>query len=1115
MTAARISPAEIATALGLAPPTAEQSAVIGAPAAPSLVIAGAGAGKTETMAARVVWLVAGGIVAPQRVLGLTFTRKAAGELAARIRARLASLARCPLLHERDPDGAVRAEILAGEPTVLTYHAYAGRLVAEHGLRLPAEPGARLLTETAAWQLAHRVVTGWDGDLDTELTPPSLTSTLCALAGEIGEHLVSPEALRRAGEQLCARIEAAPPAPRQRLEMKRELAEILASQRLRAQLVPLVEEYSRRKRAAGAMDFADEMSLAAALARGHPEVARLERDRFGAVLLDEYQDTGHAQRVLLTALFAASGQPGPALPITAVGDPAQAIYGWRGASAANLPRFADDFAVDGAPAPRSGLSTSFRSPQEVLTLAGVVAEPLVEAGLPVERLRARDGAPPGEVRLALPADVEAERGWLADEMHRRWHGGIAAGGTPPTAAVLVRRRAEMGGIAAALRERGLPVEVVGLGGLLDEPEVRDLTSALRVLVDPLAGTAAMRLLTGSRWRLGAADLAALHHRARELAAGAPSSEGGELAGVDLAAALPAETAEQVGLVDAVDDPGEAGRYSGAGAARIAALGAELAMLRGKLDAPLPELVAEVQRSMLLDIEVAARPGETGRAHLDAFADVVAEFAASSPDADTPALLDYLDAAAHRAGGLEPADVEVAEDRVQVLTVHSAKGLEWQLVAVPHLVDGVFPAGKRASCWLRTVMELPVALRGDAADLPSLELPADADQKELAAACQAHDEAFDERRELEERRLCYVALTRSAGCLLVSGYRWGETAAQPREPSTFLTELAGAIEDDPRLGTIDQWEPEPDPGAANPLSAETRTASWPADPLGNRREAIEGGAALVLAELDQLESPGETDAAGDPAVPEAPDDPDGWARDVTALLAERAATAPRGEVALPDALSVSQLVELARDPDSLARRLARPLPRPPESSARRGSAFHAWLERRFDSEALLELDELPGSADVDRAEPEAEPDAQLAELQRRFLAGPWASRNPHAVEVPFETRIDGYTVRGRMDAVFADADGGWTVVDWKTGAAPDENGLRPLALQLSAYRLAWSALSGTPLSRVRAVLYYVRAGRTVAPEDLLDSEGLRELLRSVPTAAGNPNVGPDDHPAQLRP
>ncbi len=1128
MSEQNISPRDLAAALGLAPPTPEQAEVISAPAAPIAVIAGAGAGKTETMAARVVWLVANRIVAPQRVLGLTFTRKAARELAARVRARLATLARSTLLAERDPGGAARAEIGTGEPTVLTYHAYAGRLVAEHGLRLPVDPGTRLVTETAAWQLAHRVVTGWDGELDTDLTPANLTTTVRALAGALGEHLLSPEALRRASDELCARIEAAPPAPRQRLEMKTELAGVLASQRLRAQLVPLVEEYSRRKRAAGAMDFADQMSLAAVLARDHPEAARAERERFGAVLLDEYQDTGHAQRVLLTSLFAASGQPAspPALPVTAVGDPAQAIYGWRGASAANLPRFAEDFAsaaaggdgerpAHGLPAPHFGLSTSFRSPQEVLTLAGVVAGPLADAGLPVERLRARGGAPPGEVRLALPADVEAERGWLADEMHRRWHGGIAAGGTPPTAAVLVRRRAEMGGIAAALRERGLPVEVVGLGGLLDEPEVRDLTSALRVLVDPLAGTAAMRLLTGSRWRLGAADLAALHHRARELAAGAPSSEGGELAGVDLAAALPAETAEQVGLVDAVDDPGEAGRYSGAGAARIAALGAELAMLRGKLDAPLPELVAEVQRSMLLDIEVAARPGETGRAHLDAFADVVAEFAASSPDADTPALLDYLDAAAHRAGGLEPADVEVAEDRVQVLTVHSAKGLEWQLVAVPHLVDGVFPAGKRASCWLRTVMELPVALRGDAADLPSLELPADADQKELAAACQAHDEAFDERRELEERRLCYVALTRSAGCLLVSGYRWGETAAQPREPSTFLTELAGAIEDDPRLGTIDQWEPEPDPGAANPLSAETRTASWPADPLGNRREAIEGGAALVLAELDQLESPGETDAAGDPAVPEAPDDPDGWARDVTALLAERAATAPRGEVALPDALSVSQLVELARDPDSLARRLARPLPRPPESSARRGSAFHAWLERRFDSEALLELDELPGSADVDRAEPEAEPDAQLAELQRRFLAGPWASRNPHAVEVPFETRIDGYTVRGRMDAVFADADGGWTVVDWKTGAAPDENGLRPLALQLSAYRLAWSALSGTPLSRVRAVLYYVRAGRTVAPEDLLDSEGLRELLRSVPTAAGNPNVGPDDHPAQLRP
>ncbi len=165
------------------------------------------------------------------------------------------------------------------------------------------------------------------------------------------------------------------------------------------------------------------------------------------------------------------------------------------------------------------------------------------------------------------------------------------------------------LAAALRARGLPVEVVGLGGLLDEPEVRDLVSALRVLIDPLAGAAAARLLTGARWRLGAADLAALWKRAAELGqAYQPEGEG------RLVDTVPGEGAEQAGLVDAIDDPGAADQYSHEGYRRIRTLGGELRMLRRRLDQPLPELVADVERAMLLDIEATARVGGARRAHL---------------------------------------------------------------------------------------------------------------------------------------------------------------------------------------------------------------------------------------------------------------------------------------------------------------------------------------------------------------------------------------------------------------------------------------------------------------------------------------------------------------------
>ena len=187
-------------------------------------------------------------------------------------------------------------------------------------------------------------------------------------------------------------------------------------------------------------------------------------------------------------------------------------------------------------------------------------------------------------------------------------------------------------------------------------------------------------------------------------------------------------------------------------------------------------------------------------------------------------------------------------------------------------------------------------------------------------------------------------------------------------------------------------------------------------------------------------------------------------------------------------------MRRDPDELARQLRRPLPAAPAPLARRGTAFHLWLEQRFSSPRLLDLDEVPGSGDADVA-----PDADLHSLQQAFLKTSWADRDPVEVEVPFELVIDDIVVRGRMDAVFRDGDGGFTVVDWKTGRRPAGADARAAAIQLAAYRLAWADLTHTDLAAVRAVFCYLRDGEdgeTVAPSDLLDRDGLVELLRSVP-------------------
>ncbi|WP_280233619.1 ATP-dependent helicase [Nocardia cyriacigeorgica] len=1122
---ARVTPWQLAEALGLPPPTDEQAAVIAAPPGPTLVVAGAGAGKTETMAARVVWMVANRLVLPDEVLGLTFTRKAAQQLTTRIRTRLARLAGAPLLRELDPSGGLRASLAGAEPEISTYHSYAGRLLTEHGLLLPVEPSATLLTETQLWQLAHQVVRSWDGDLDTERTPVSVTEAVLALSGQLAEHLVEPEELAEAHTELEKLVHTLPAGPRQRGGPSQELLKILRVQRERVALLPLVRHLAEALRRRGALDFGAQMSLAARLSAEHAEVGAAERARFRLVLLDEYQDTGHAQRILLAALYGGHG-PGARPAVTAVGDPMQSIYGWRGASAANLPRFATDFpAAPGVPAPTLSLLTSWRNPPEALALANLVAEPLRRkaidgGGVTVDALRAKPAAEPGEVAFALTGTVVEEREWFATRIAADWAARHDAGEQPPTSAVLVRRNADAAPIAEALREQGLPVEIVGLGGLLATPEVADIVATLRLIAEPGAGSAAVRILTGARWRIGVSDLSALAQRARNLSIGRGTAGTGDITdGAALAVALrevAPEPAEQAGLADAIADPGPPEQYSADGYRRIVALGRELAALRERSGQPLTELVADVERTIGVGVETQARRAMSGagagREHLDAFAEVVAGYAGDS-GASLSGLLAFLTAAESVENGLEPGEVEVAKDRVQVLTVHAAKGLEWEIVVVPHVVRDVFPSGKASGSWLGALAELPTTLRGDRArdddgadGVPVLDLTDLYDRSDLDRAIKDHKAALDRRRLDEDRRLFYVALTRTERVLLVSGHYWSDTSASLKGPSEFLLELKQANEDPGSpanaVAELARWDDPPDPEAVNPFTDNPATARWPRDPLGRRRDPIEQGARLVRTAMTEL--------AADPSAGAAPedaedDDPDGWAADVEALLAEhRGADAVTEEVELPSRLPATALVELRADPGRLAARLRRPLPYPPNPLARRGTAFHAWVQRWFAADRLLGLDELPGAADtVDSA------DAELARMQESFLSSRWAHRSPVEVEVPFETTIAGTVIRGRMDAVFAEPDGRWTVLDWKTGAEPNAADEPAVAVQLAVYRLAWARLMAARtgadpeqlLDRIGAAFHYVRTGRTVAPADLPGTSELTELISSA---------APDDSP-----
>ncbi|MEU1697748.1 ATP-dependent DNA helicase [Streptomyces pseudogriseolus] len=1135
-------PNQLKELLGI-PFTPEQTACITAPPAPQVIVAGAGSGKTTVMAARVVWLVGTGQVAPEQVLGLTFTNKAAGELAERVRAALVKAG------VTDPD-PLDPDDPPGEPVISTYHAFAGRLLTDHGLRIGLEPTSRLLADATRYQLAARVLREAPG-LYPALTRsfPDLVGDLLALDAELSEHLVRPEDLRAHDAGLLRALENAKLS-------NADLRKVPEAAAARRELAELVLRYRAAKRERDLLDFGDQIALSARLAT-LPEVGRLLRDEFRVVLLDEYQDTSVAQRVLLAGLFGG----GTGHPVTAVGDPCQAIYGWRGASVANLDDFPEHFPhADGRPATRQSLSENRRSGGRLLDLANGLAEPLRALHAGVEALRPAPGAErDGVVRCALLRTHAEEIDWLADSVAHL----VNTGKAPGEIAVLCRTATDFADIQAALVARDVPVEVVGLSGLLHLPEIADLVAVCEVLQDPGANASLVRLLTGPRWRIGPRDLALLGRRARRLVTHA-RVDGDDDPDRRLAEAVEGvDPAEVISLADALDtfleSPLEGGGdddglpFSPDARVRFARLAAELRDLRRSLADPLMDVLHRVLAVTGLEVELSASPHALAarrRETLSNFLDVAASFAAGDNEATLLAFLGFLRTAAQYEKGLDNA-LPGGENTVKVLTAHKSKGLEWDVVAVPGLVTGAFPSDRGREKWTAQGKVLPHALRGDADTLP--DVPS-WDSRGL----KAFHEAMKDHQHTEELRLGYVTFTRPRSLLLGSGHWWGPSQKKPRGPSEFLFALhdhcaAG-------YGEIEAWADEPAEDEENPaLRQAGDVQAWPLPlddaALARRRAA----AATVLAHLDRIAAdPYGTAAVHDPDVhddpdwPPPPDDDEPYPEDIAptdwdALPAERPvvphqATAPDEparprpdrpvpaearltpeeartvaswdrdldaltgellrardtvtEVPLPASLTASQLLRLAADPDGFARELARPMPRPPQPAARRGTRFHAWVEARFEELTLplLDPDELPGG-DAEIAD-----EQDLESLKEAFERTEYAQRTPFRVEAPFQLSIAGRVVRGRIDAVYRheDAEDGedgdavtYEIVDWKTG-----RGRTADPLQLAVYRLAWAEQQGVPLESVTAAFLYVRTGEVVRPERLPGRAELERLLLDDP-------------------
>ncbi|MFI8960958.1 UvrD-helicase domain-containing protein [Streptomyces sp. NPDC053493] len=1173
MTARITDPEQLKELLGI-PFTPEQTACIVAPPAPQVIVAGAGSGKTTVMAARVVWLVGTGQVAPEQVLGLTFTNKAAGELAERVRT---ALVRAGVT---DPD-VIDPDNPPGEPRISTYHAFAGQLLTDHGLRIGLEPTSRLLADATRYQLAARVLREAPGPYPALTRSfPTLVGDLLALDAELAEHLVRPERLRAYDTELLAGLATAKLT-------NADLRKLPEAAGARRELLDLVVRYRAAKRSRDLLDFGDQIALSAELATTRPEVGAILRDEFRVVLLDEYQDTSVAQRLLLSGLF---GQ-GTGHAVTAVGDPCQAIYGWRGASVANLDDFPEHFPYeDGSPATRYALSENRRSGGRLLDLANGLAAPLRALHAGVEALRPAPGAErDGSVRIALlPTHVE-EIDWLADSLAHL----VRTGTAPGEIAVLCRTATDFPAIQAALVARDVPVEVVGLSGLLHLPEIADLVAVCEVLQDPGANASLVRLLTGPRWRIGPRDLALLGRRARLLVH--RPADGSDDADQRLAAAVEGvDPAEVISLADALDTFLDSGGgeddglpFSPEARVRFARLAAELRALRSSLADPLMDVLHRVLAATGLEVELSASPHALAarrRETLGNFLDIAAGFASLDGEATLLAFLGFLRTAAQYEKGLDNA-LPGGENTVKVMTAHKSKGLEWDVVAVPGLVTGQFPSTRARESWTSQPQVLPHALRGDAATLPHLDAW---DAKALTA----FKNGMREHQHTEELRLGYVTFTRPRSLLLASAHWWGPAQKKPRGPSDFLHALYAHCE--AGHGEIEAWADAPEEGSENPLLAsELADQAWPLpldkESLERRRQAAddvltrlwaivprdgdagasgrsprEGGpgrtaaphvtatdttaATAATAAEDDLWLPGELDwdeephaeapaADADPAphpevpaphpeVPAAraevpaprqeprpgPREPHvlsqedartiaSWDRDLTALTAElHRSRATTRDVVLPAYLSASQVLRLAADPDGFAKELARPMPKPPQPAARRGTRFHAWVESRFEELPLPMLgpDELPGGEEF-AGEPEILDERDLDALKEAFDRTPYARRTPYRVEVPVHLSLAGRVVRGRIDAVYRDPDtGAYEIVDWKTSHLRTAD-----PLQLAIYRLAWAEQHGLAPEEVEAAFVYVRTGEVVRPSRLPGRAELEAVLLGTPADDGPPH------------
>ena len=1021
-------------------PSAEQRAVIEYGLEPLRVSAGAGTGKTSTLAHRMARLVDRGGILPEQVLGVTFTNKAADELARRIR-----------------EVRAGASVPGHEVDVFTYHGFAAHLLRAYGVLVGMERDTRIITPPLTRRILRECVTATPFEVVDTTNVRGVIDSLIKLSGELADNLIHPDALLTG-------------TPTDEVEARR------------AELATALVGFEEAKRRLGVCDYGDLMRLAVDLVRDHPLVADRIRVRYRCVLLDEYQDTNPAQRELFASLF------GREVPVTAVGDLDQTIYEWRGASPANFEGFPGRFRrTDGLAARTLRLSFNRRSGQRILDLANRIRT-RISVTDPAGDLVALDGTPPGEVHVSWHDDARREAEEIAYETRRLHEGGVAWSDM----AVLFRRNRDIEPVRLALEEHDVPLQVADLGGLLQVPEIVEIHAWLRLLADPEDGPALVRILVGSRFRLGLSDLAPLSRWVAEQSRRTDDRSLGHT------------LVEALEHLDAIGLTGER-RESLDGFRQL-----YHTLLTESQGTNLSDLVRLImsRTGAWQEIEAMPAPADlTARLNVHRFLDFSEHWNSLGGWSKSPrcpsvddiipgqratgtstrsfcttlleggssleAFLEQLESIRDDpAEGLDTARIG-GEDAVTLMTVHRAKGLEWRAVFLPALYRGNFPATPRQLLDpARCDFTLPAHLRIDTEFRTHLDPSADHKERREWLRSRHYD---------QEWRLAYVASTRAKEYLYLSGAHWYGIPQPHKKPSrpSDLMETARRLDG----VMIDRWTAQPPP--------RPETLRFPAlqpgpDPvLGvTWEEALH----KILADPDWA-----AHRAGHLGVRDLYDESVEEFEQTLLDLPEPAESEPAPS---RTTVSVTGLVTYADCPKRYFWSEVDRLPRRPGPAARRGTQLHRRIE--LHNRGMVPFDDLEDDL-YDRSTDEGIVGARRPGSNwSAFIGSRYATLTPIHVEIPFELRLSDDTwIRGRVDAVYPHGDRGWEIVDFKSGRRSDRAS-RDVQLQAYAVAADHESLGSPQPESLRVSFVYLGDGLEVVDQEVDQTwlaEARERILRLV--------------------